>query len=118
MAVLGAGFIAAYHARAVAALPGAELVAAANWRPESLAELARAFSIPRTSTDWRDIAADAGVDAVVIATPNNLHAEQAIACLEAKKHVMIEKPIAMNAAKADAMVAAARPGASLMVAHC
>jgi predicted dehydrogenase len=119
VAVLGAGFIAAYHARAVSELAGAELVAAANWRPESLARLGGEFGITRLTTDWRELVADPGIDAVVIATPNGLHAEQSIAFLEAGRHVLVEKPMAMDVAEADAMVAAAeRSDAFLMVAHC
>ena len=119
VAVLGAGYIAAYHARAVRAHPRADLVMAANWRPESLAALARANSIERTTTEWRDVAVAADLDAVVIATPNSLHAEQAITCLEAGKHVMVEKPMAIDVDEADAMIAAAeRTERRLMVAHC
>ena len=119
VAVLGSGFIAAYHARAIAELPGAEVVAAANWRPESLARLAAQCAIPRTTTDWRELVGDPGIDAAVVATPNSLHAEQSIAFLDAGQHVMVEKPMAMDVAEADAMVAAdERSSASLMVAHC
>ena len=46
IAILGSGFIAAYHARAAAELPEADVVAAANWRPESLARLAETYAIP------------------------------------------------------------------------
>jgi predicted dehydrogenase len=54
-----------------------------------------------------------------VATPNSLHAEQSIAFLDAGQHVMVEKPMAMDVAEADAMVAAAdRSSACLMVAHC
>ena len=119
VAILGSGFIAAYHARAVSELPGAEVVAAANWRLESLAALAETFAIPRTTTDWRELVGDPAIEAAVVATPNSLHAEQAIAFLEAGQHVMVEKPMAMDVAEADAMVSAAeRSSASLMVAHC
>jgi predicted dehydrogenase len=59
------------------------------------------------------------VDAAVIATPNALHAEQAIAFLEAAKHVLVEKPMARTLAEAETMVKAARAsGAALMVGHC
>jgi predicted dehydrogenase len=108
-----------FHARAALEHPRAELVAAANWRKPSLRRLAGRHGIPRVTTDWRALAADAEVDAVVIATPNALHAPQAIAFLEAGKHVLVEKPRAPTVAEADAMVAAARgSGAFLMVAHC
>ena len=119
IAILGSGFIAAYHARAVAELPGADVVAAANWRPASLARLAETFAIPRQTIEWRELVGDPGIDAVVVATPNSLHAEQTIAFLEAGQHILLEKPMAMDLAETDAMVAAAeRSGAHLMVAHC
>jgi predicted dehydrogenase len=119
IALLGTGWVADFHARAVREHPGAELVAAANWREPSLRALAERHRIPRVTTDWRALAADPEVDAVVIATPNALHAPQAIAFLEAGKHVLVEKPMAPTLAEADAMVEAARrAGAWLMVAHC
>jgi predicted dehydrogenase len=117
--LLGAGWIMDYHARAVIEHPGAELVAASSWREPSLARLAGRHGIPRTTTDWRELAADPAVDAAVIGTPNALHAPQAVAFLEAGKHVLVEKPMARNLGEADAMLAAAgRSGARLMVAHC
>jgi predicted dehydrogenase len=119
VALLGSGWIMDFHARAVAGHPGAEAVAAANWREPSLAKLAERYGIPRTTTDWRTLAADPEVDAAVVGTPNALHAEQAVAFLEAGKHVLVEKPMARTLAEADTMIAAARAsGAWLMVAHC
>lgn len=119
IALLGTGWIMDFHARAALEHPGAELVAAANWRQPSLDRLAGRYGIARTTTDWRALAADPEVDAAVIGTPNALHAEQAVAFLEAGKHVLVEKPMASTLAEADAMVAAARhAGGWLMVAHC
>jgi predicted dehydrogenase len=119
IALLGTGWVADFHARAVREHPAAELVAAANWRQPSLRALAERHAIPRTTTDWRELAAAPEVDAAVIATPNALHAPQAIAFLAAGKHVLVEKPMAPTLAEADAMVAAARASrARLMVAHC
>jgi predicted dehydrogenase len=117
--LVGAGWVMDFHARAALEHPGAELVAAANWREPSLRRLAGRHGIPRVTIDWRDLAADPHLDAVVVATPNALHAPPAIAFLEAGKHVLVEKPMAPTVAEADAMVAAARgSGAFLMVAHC
>jgi predicted dehydrogenase len=119
IALLGTGWIMDFHARAALEHPGAELVAAANWRQPSLDRLAGRYGIARTTTDWRALTADPEVDAAVIGTPNALHAEQAVAFLEAGKHVLVEKPMASTLAEADAMVAAARhAGGWLMVAHC
>jgi predicted dehydrogenase len=119
IALLGSGYIAALHAQAVADHPRAEVVAASNWREASLRALAERFGIPRITTDWRELTCAPEVDAAVVATPNSLHAPQAIAFLEAGKHVLVEKPMAMSAAECEAMVdAAERGGAALMVAHC
>jgi predicted dehydrogenase len=119
IALLGTGWIMDFHARAAVEHPDTEPVAVANWRAPSLAKLADRYGIRRTTTDWRALATDPEVDAAVIGTPNALHAEQAIAFLEAGKHVLVEKPMARTVAEADAMVAAARgSGAWLMVAHC
>ena len=119
IALLGTGWVADFHARAVREHPGAELVAAAGWREPSLRALAERHHVPRTTTDWRELAVDPTVDAAVVATPNALHAPQVIAFLEAGKHVLVEKPMAPTLAAADAMVAAARRGGAwLMVAHC
>jgi predicted dehydrogenase len=60
-----------------------------------------------TSTDWRSAVTDSEVGLVDIATPNDVHAEQSIAALEAGKHVVCEKPLAGTLADAEAMAAAA-----------
>ena len=68
--------------------------------------------------DWRAVLARDDVDAVDICSPNALHAEMAIAAAEAGKHVLVEKPIAVTLAEADAMIdAAASAGVVLMAAH-
>jgi predicted dehydrogenase len=119
VALFGSGWIMPFHARAVAEHAGGELVAATNWREESLSRMAEEFSIPRVTTRWEELAEDPGIDAVVIGTPNALHAPQAVACLRAGKHVLVEKPMARTVAEADSMVSAAREaGRYLMVAHC
>jgi predicted dehydrogenase len=119
VALLGAGWVAERHARGLLDHPGAELVAASSWREPSLAALAERFGVPRITTDWRELAADPELDAVVIGTPNALHAEQAVAFLEAGKHVLVEKPMARTVAECDRMLAAAGGSpAWLMVAHC
>jgi predicted dehydrogenase len=119
IALFGSGWIANLHAQAVRDHPSGELVAASSWRGGSLAKLAERFDIPRTSTRWEDLVGDPGIDAVVVATPNALHAPQAVACLESGKHVLVEKPMSISLAEADAMISAAKgSGASLMVAHC
>jgi predicted dehydrogenase len=119
VALLGAGFIQDVHARAVLEHPNAELVAVANWREPSARALADRHGIPRVTTDWEEIASSPDVDAAIVATPNVLHAPQAISLLRNGKHVMVEKPMAMSVADCDEMIEASRAsGALLMVAHC
>ena len=118
VALFGCGWIQDFHARGVLAR-GDELVAVANHREESARAFAEKFRIARVTTDWEELARDPEVEAAIVATPNYLHAPQAIALLEAGKHVMVEKPMAVSVAECDAMIAAAqRGGARLMVAHC
>ena len=118
VALFGCGWIQDFHARGVLA-HGDELVAVANHREDSAHVFAEKYDIPRMTTDWEDLAKDMSIDAAVVATPNALHAPQTIALLRAGTHVLVEKPMAMNVAKCDAMIEASRAsGAHLMVAHC
>jgi predicted dehydrogenase len=117
VALFGCGWIQDFHARGVAAC-GHEVAVVANHREETARAFADRHGIPDATTDWEAVAADRAIDAVVIGTPNALHAPQAIAALEAGKHVLVEKPMAVSVAECDAMIAAAQGSASLMVAHC
>jgi predicted dehydrogenase len=119
LAFTGTGYISKIHARAAQGLPEVELAAVVNHRPESLAEFAAEYAIPRQYATVADLLAAGQVDALVISTPNYLHAPETIAALKAGVHVMVEKPMALNAPEAKEMIAASqRSGARLMVAHC
>ncbi len=72
-----------------------------------LSEFAATWGWQNHTTDWRAAVADGATDLVDIATPNDVHAEAAIAALEAGKHVACEKPLAATLADAEAMAAAA-----------
>lgn len=118
VALFGCGWVQDFHARGVLA-KGHELVAVANHREETAVTFAERHGVARVTTDWGSLARDADVDAAIVATPNALHAPQSIALLEAGKHVLVEKPMAVSVAECDAMVDASRAsGAWLMVAHC
>jgi predicted dehydrogenase len=119
IATAGVGYIARLHAQAVRATPGTELTAVVNHRPESAAAFADEFGVPCVYGTVEELLTAGEVDALLVNTPNALHAAQTIAALRAGVAVMVEKPMAMNAAEAEAMVAAAKQsGATLMVAHC
>ena len=118
VALFGCGWIQDFHARAVVAC-GHEVTVVANHREETARAFAERHGIERVTTDWEAVAADPSIDAVVIGTPNALHAPQAVAALSAGMHVLVEKPMATSVAECDAMIAAAAgSGARLMVAHC
>jgi predicted dehydrogenase len=117
--LLGTGIIVSdYHALTLQHNRRAEIVAAANLHPGSLERLSKSFDIPRTFTDFGEMAKDPGIDAVVIGLPNYLHAPVTVQMLEAGKHVLCEKPMALNVAEAEVMVnASQRTGRKLMIAH-
>src|SRR5439155_7009918 len=104
VALIGSGWIQDFHARAIQAYPGAELVAVANHREESARALAGRYAIPRVTTDWRSLTEDHAIQAAIVATPNALHAEQSVAFLDAGKHVLVEKPMAVSLEGCDAMI--------------
>ncbi|MBI1259772.1 MAG: hypothetical protein GC204_20080 [Chloroflexi bacterium] len=119
LAIIGTGYISKTHALAAKALPEVELVAVVNHREASMQAFAEQFAIPRQYTALGDLIAAGDVDALSINSPNYLHAPQTVRALEAGIHVMVEKPMAMNANEASQMLKASeKSGAKLMVAHC
>ncbi len=89
-------------------LDGSELVAVCRGRAELAESFAKEFGARQWYPDATALLADDEIDAVYIATPVNLHAQQTIAAAEAGKHVLCEKPMAMNVKECDAMIAACR----------
>ena len=119
IAFAGAGYIINIHAKAAQAQPDMELAALVEKFSDKSAGLAKLFKIKNRYETVEQMLQAEDIDALVIGTPNFLHAPQAIAALKAGVHVMVEKPMAMNAREADEMCEAAeKTGATLMVAHC
>lgn len=117
LAFAGTGYINKIHAQAAMAC-GAELTAVVNHQPASMAEFAQQFSIPRQYATVEDLLSAGGADALVVSTPNYLHVGQSMAALHAGVHVLVEKPVAMNAAEARQIWNASQEsGARLMIAH-
>jgi predicted dehydrogenase len=115
----GAGYIINIHAKAAQAQKKVELAAVVEKYSDKAAALARIYNIQHRYETIEQLLKAGVVDALVIGTPNFLHASQAIAALNAGVHVMVEKPMAMNAHEAEQMCdAAEKSGATLMVAHC
>lgn len=106
--VMGAGGIAYVFCNGMRFTETGQILAVASRTQERNDRLANDFEIPRQYNDYADLLTDDDIDAVYIATIHPLHAEWAIKCAEAGKHLLIEKPIGMNYAETAAMVNAAR----------
>ena len=119
LAFTGAGYIINIHAKAAQAQKDVELAAVVEKYSDKAAALAKKFGIKNQYETVEQLLKAGGVDALVIGTPNFLHAPQAIAALKAGVHVLVEKPMAMNAREAEKMMEVSmKNGATLMVAHC
>lgn len=76
-------------------------------RPAATKQAAKTYGWEESTTNWKELVSDKRIELVDVSTPNNSHAEMSIAAAQAKKHVFCEKPLAMNAAEARAMLEAA-----------
>ena len=92
----GQGAFGIKHIEAVAKISGVEIVTLAGGSAASTEEVAKKYGIPHWSTDLGECLAQPGVEAALLSTPTQMHARQAIQCLRAGKHVMVEIPMADN----------------------
>jgi 2-hydroxy-4-carboxymuconate semialdehyde hemiacetal dehydrogenase len=92
--VAGVGAFGQKHLDAVKLIPDVEVVSVVGREIEPTREVAKKYSIGHATTELIDALAQPGVDAVILATPTQLHAEQAIECMRAGKHVQVEIPLA------------------------
>jgi len=129
LALAGLGFMGLTHLRALKSIPGAELVAVSSNDPAALSGDLTAvggnlgvggerfdFSSLNRYPDWAEAVRDPKADAVDLCLPTHMHAQAAIAALEAGKHVLVEKPLALNAEEAGAILDAARRADRLLMA--
>ena len=115
--VLGAGFMGTPHAHALADIADVRVVGIFSRSADKATALAREVGAEPFS-DPMKLATDPRVDAVSVTLPTQVHREFVVAALEAGKHVLVEKPMAVNVAECDDMIAAAqRNNRVLMVAH-
>ena len=108
VAFIGAGGIAGTHMKSYAEMNDVEMVAMADISRESMARHAEQYGIPDAFTDYREMLRKVKPDAVSVCTPNGLHAVNSVAALKAGAHVIVEKPMAMNAREAQSMISAAK----------
>ena len=106
-AVFGAGFVGRVHIEGLRRLGNVEVYALVIAERDDPARLGRELHIERTDSDYRRILEDPAVDVVHICTPNALHLPMATDALQAGKHVLCEKPLALSTAEARQLVALA-----------
>ncbi|NCV20395.1 MAG: gfo/Idh/MocA family oxidoreductase [Chloroflexi bacterium] len=107
-AVFGYGFMATAHIEALQALPGARVVVVCGPRLDRAQAVATEFGVPHATTSADEALAIAGVDAVVVDTPDVFHHDLVMAAARAGKHVFCEKPLATALADAREMADAVR----------
>ena len=100
-AVIGTGFMGRVHLEALRRVENVDVVEIAATSADKAKAAAAGYNVLNATGDWRDVMADPSIDAVHVTTPNVSHYEIAKAALEAGKHVLCEKPLAMTVAQAQ-----------------
>ncbi len=118
VALAGAGAFGIKHLDGIKNIDGVEVVSLVSRELDKTRETAAQYGISHVTTDLADSLALPGVDAVILCTPTQMHAEQSLACLRAGKHVQVEIPLADSLAGAEAVVALQkRSGLVAMCGH-
>jgi predicted dehydrogenase len=113
---IGAGGIARTHMKYLKEIPGVEIAAAADVSEKTLEQTKQMYNIPRGYSDYKQmLKEEKDLNAIDVCTPNGLHAPNAIAAFEAGKHVIVEKPMAMNATEALAMLNASKKAGKQLI---
>lgn len=113
--IVGTNWITERFLKAALQAEDFQLTAVYSRTEEKAKEFAGKYGVKRTFTDLQTMAASGEIDAVYIASPNSLHAEQAIIFMKHKVHVLCEKPIASNAKELQTMIASARENNVLLM---
>ncbi len=102
--VAGQGAFGIKHLEAIKEIDGIEVVSLAGGNPAATEEVAKKFGIPHWTTDLGESLKQPGVEAAILTTPTQMHADQAEQCMRAGKHVMVEIPMADNLADSERVV--------------
>ena len=118
IALAGAGAFGEKHLDGLQNIDGVEIASVISRRAEQAAEVAEKYGAAHSGTELSEALALDDVDAVILCTPTQMHAEQAIACMDAGKHVQVEIPLSDSWADALAVEAKAKEtGLTCMVGH-
>jgi 2-hydroxy-4-carboxymuconate semialdehyde hemiacetal dehydrogenase len=102
----GQGAFGIKHLEAIQKIPGIEVITLTGGNQEATKEVAQKFGIPHYTGDLAESLKQPGLDAMILATPTQMHASQAIQCLKAGKHVQVEIPLADSLKDAEAVMQA------------
>lgn len=111
--ILGCGMISGVHAAALQSLDEAELAGAADYNREAAERFCAKYG-GRAYEDELDMLMDDSIDVICVCTPSHCHADNAIRALQHGKHVVLEKPMALNTEQADRVIAACRENDRLL----
>jgi len=118
IALAGAGAFGEKHLDALRRIDGVEIASVVGRRLDATQAVAAKYGVPHATTELAEALAQPGLDAVILATPTQLHAAQAIQCLEAGKHVQVEIPLCDSLADGEAVLAKQQEtGLVAMVGH-
>lgn len=108
VALAGAGAFGIKHLDGIKNIDGVEVVSLMSRELDKTREVAERYAIPHATTELEEILERPEIDAVILCTPTQMHAAQAMACMRAGKHVEVEIPLADTLAEAEAVVALQR----------
>src|SRR3546814_11512087 len=118
IALVGAGAFGEKHLDGLKNIDGVEIVSVISRRADQAAEVAAKYGARHSDTELSEALALDDVDAVILCTPTQMHAEQAIACMDAGKHVPVEIPLSASWADALSVEAQAKaPGLHCLFGH-
>ncbi len=117
LAIVGTGGMANWHARYFNKTRGCRITACVDTHPERVKDFAANYSIAETYGSTTELLEKSDIDAVVIVTPDPLHKPLALECIAAGKHVLCEKPLALNYPDARAMAKAAQRAGVINMVH-
>jgi 2-hydroxy-4-carboxymuconate semialdehyde hemiacetal dehydrogenase len=116
-ALAGAGAFGLKHLDAIEEIDGVEVISLVGRELDNTKEAAAKYGVGHATTELADTLKLPGLDAVILATPTQMHAAQTIQCLDAGKHVQVEIPLADSLRDAEAVLARQKAGLVAMVGH-
>ena len=116
LVMAGQGAFGVKHLEALAKIPDVQVVSLTGGNQEQTEEVARKFGIPHWTGDLAESLAQPGVDAAILATPTQMHAQQTIQCLRAGKHVQVEIPMSDSVADAERVAQAQKDSGLIAMA--